>query len=232
MRAPIRVGYEELAKTFPGFGDTDNIINPPLIPRRRYGQVDFNELAIISAIISIRNPSVIFEFGRFDGLTTLCLAQSAPNAQIYTLDLPDGVIDTKLPSDRAEYAKDAPKIARQRWKSYGVYDQITEILIDSASFKPADHFNGALIGKVGFIFIDANHNYEYVLIDTKSSNRMLSPDGMLMWHDYFKRSFPGVTAYLAELSERDKICWIENPDPPDYLETSLCYHIEGQRKST
>ncbi|MBU0953165.1 MAG: hypothetical protein KKA90_01950 [Nanoarchaeota archaeon] len=125
MRTPNRIGYEELNEMFPGFGDPDGLISIPLVPHRRYGQVDFTEMATICSIARIRNPRVIFEFGRFDGLTTLCLAQAVPYAQIYTLDLPDVETNTKLSSDKAQYDRDAPQTTRKRWEQYGVNDRIS-----------------------------------------------------------------------------------------------------------
>ncbi len=225
MRAPKRVGYKELDNSFPGFSDAENLITMPLTPRRRYWQMDFNELAIVGAIARSISPKVIFEFGRFDGLTTLCFAKSAPKAHVYTLDLPDAKVATVGSSNGACYNKEAPKVARKRWEKAKVSGRISEIMIDSANFKPKVYAAGSLMNTVDLVFIDANHSYDYVRRDTESALQMISAKGVVLWHDYYKRSFPGVTAYLAEFSENHDVYWIESPGAPDYLETSLCYFL-------
>jgi len=221
MRTPRRVGYEELSRRFSCFSDADSLFSIPVSPRRRYGNVGVDELVILSAMTRSINPRTIFEFGRFDGLTTLCLAQSAPKAKVYTLDLPYGGSG----SDHTGYAPNAPAVARNRWEREGVNNRIAEILMDSESFDPGAYLGGSLIGAIDLVFIDANHDYDHIRHDTDSALSMLSPGGVVIWHDYFKRSFPGVTAHLAELAETHEVFWVQSPGHPDYLETSLCYRL-------
>ena len=52
-------------------------------------------------------------------------------------------------------------------------------------------------GKIDVAFIDASHSYSYAKADTGGVVGMLSPDGVILLHDY--PAYPGVYAYLNEL---------------------------------
>ena len=52
------------------------------------GNVSIEEEYYLANIVKIIQPSTIFEFGTFNGRTTLQLALNATDAKIYTLDLP------------------------------------------------------------------------------------------------------------------------------------------------
>ena len=204
MKTPKRIGYKQLNKMFNGFDENDPLLTVKFPSRRRYGQVDYHELIIISALIQSLLPKRVFEFGRFDGLTTLNLIKAAPKSNIFTLDLPSKNINKakfKLSSDKVKYERTAQRIAHRRWKDAKVNDRITEILMDSASFCPRTYKGGILHKSIDLVFIDGNHNYEYVRRDTEASLEMINSKGIIIWHDYFKRSFPGVTAYIAEFAE-------------------------------
>ena len=81
---------------------------------------------------------------------------------------------------------DTPEVAR-----------IRQILIDSA------YLNREIIGgeKVGMVFIDGAHTYEYVKKDTETALQLVNPGGYLVWHDYFVfHPDYGVRIYLHELA--------------------------------
>ena len=52
------------------------------------GNMAPHELETVASIVATVKPKRIFEIGTFDGRTTLNMALNAPDAQIYTLDLP------------------------------------------------------------------------------------------------------------------------------------------------
>lgn len=54
----------------------------------RRSNMDPMEQFCIRAMLGILKPSLIFEIGTFDGVTTLAMAQAAPAAEVITLDLP------------------------------------------------------------------------------------------------------------------------------------------------
>ena len=100
-----------------------------------------------------------------------------------------------------------------------VSDRITEILIDSTAFVPTDD----MIGTFDVVLIDGGHEWSEISADTENAMRMLKAGGLLIWHDYQKRNFPAVTAYLASISDKMDVKWIHSR--ADYLETSIVYSI-------
>ena len=69
------------------------------------------------------------------------------------------------------------------------------------------------------MFVDGAHSYEYVLSDSDAAYRMVKPGGLILWHDYDSRWFPGVTRALNQMQTQDPrfatIRRIEN--------TALCF---------
>ena len=53
------------------------------------------------------------------------------------------------------------------------------------------------------MFVDGSHSYEYVLSDTEAAWKMVKPGGLILWHDYDSRWWPGVTRALNQLQGRD-----------------------------
>ena len=73
-----------------------------------------------------------------------------------------------------------------------------QILLDSANvdFEP-------FRGKVDFVFIDADHGMSYVKSDSDNAFSMLSPQGVVLWHDYGGR-WPDVARYLRKGCRKEK----------------------------
>ena len=63
-------------------------------------------------------------------------------------------------------------------------------------------------GKIDFVFIDANHSYAYVRSDTENALRTLSPEGVILWHDY-DFIHPGVFRLINELAREKRIFYVE-----------------------
>lgn len=65
-----------------------------LEPQQHDGNVSLLELLILNHIVEQQAPATVFEFGTFDGRTTLNFAANAPDStRIYTIDLPRSQID-------------------------------------------------------------------------------------------------------------------------------------------
>ena len=50
-------------------------------------------------------------------------------------------------------------------------------------------------GSVDLVFVDGCHHYEFVLRDSQNALKMMSPDGVVIWHDYASYA-PGVVQAL------------------------------------
>src|SRR6185503_17662195 len=61
------------------------------------GNVSERELITICRLVRQQQPMTLFEFGTFDGRTTLNLAANAPSdARVFTLDLPGTAVSTSV----------------------------------------------------------------------------------------------------------------------------------------
>lgn len=159
------------------------------------GNVSPLELIVLANIVRSRRAKQIFEFGTFDGRTTLNLAvNSEGGALIYTLDLPKSAIDdTKLsiqPGDRAFIDKDE---SGARFAKTPYAAKIQQLYGDSATFDFAP-FRKC----IDAAFVDASHSYEYVLQDSLTALQLIRPEGgVILWHDYGR--WDGVTRALNQL---------------------------------
>jgi hypothetical protein len=163
------------------------------------GNVSAQELEIISKLVKLADPGVLFEIGTFDGRTTLNLAaHSRAEARVYTLDLPRAGMDAVgLPlavHDRKYVEKTESGV---RFRGTDVEHKIVQLYGDSATFDYRPY-----LGKVDFLFIDGSHSYHYVLNDSWAALRLVRGRGLILWHDYVSwghRCWPGLVRALDEL---------------------------------
>jgi hypothetical protein len=159
------------------------------------GDMPADELMLLCRIVRYRKPSVIFEIGTYLGGTTLQLTANS-QAQVYTLDLP--------PRDHPDYVKpeirdpesdvypDQPGI---RFRQTSYKKRIHQLFGDSLSFDFRPYH-----GKVDLVFIDGSHHHEFVLSDSRNALKMVSPRGIVVWHDYASYA-PGVVGVLDKLAK-------------------------------
>lgn len=71
-----------------------------------------------------------------------------------------------------------------------------------------------------FIFIDGAHDYESVKYDTALARTLLSPGGIVAWHDYQHPNNPDVAKLIHEINDKPgvpPIIWVKG--------TWVCYQI-------
>ena len=163
------------------------------------GNVSELELIAICRIVRAMRPRVVFEFGTFDGRTTLNLAANAPqDARVHTLDLPRAALPqlaSRIEDAERRYVEKDVSGARFAGTPYA--SRIVQHFGDSAAFDYAP-----LYGTVELAFVDASHAFEYVVNDSLHALRLLSPDGgIVLWHDYGR--WDGVTGALNQLRRVD-----------------------------
>jgi predicted O-methyltransferase YrrM len=173
------------------------------------GNVSLLELVLLSRAAAARKPQTLFEFGTFDGRSTVNLISNAGReAVIWTLDLPpQNTNGTRFSLDRQERKFADKPIVGARYLDTPYRLQIKQLLGDSATVDYAP-----FSGTVDFIFIDASHTYEYVRHDSLRAIEMVRPgSGIIFWHDY--SVWDGVTRALNELYSSDPrfrgLKWIE-----------------------
>jgi predicted O-methyltransferase YrrM len=164
------------------------------------GGTTLAELGTLAYITKHQAPKKICEFGTVEGRTTLNFAINSPDdCRIDTLDLP---VETR----KAYYVKRLGEIkVWQRdeqppflddvgtcFKDHPSSHKIHQLFGDSTTFDFSSYY-----GSMDLIFIDANHDYEYVKSDTENAMKMISERGIIIWHDY--PNIRGVMDYLDEL---------------------------------
>jgi predicted O-methyltransferase YrrM len=169
-----------------------------------FGNIRPGEAQVLATLVAYLRPKTFFEIGTYDGFSTLHLQKNAPaDAVIYTLDLPQDKTDIILKNDLIEAHRDIKNINLNTHRRFQANSGIVELLGDSMNFDYSPYG-----GKVDFIFVDANHSYAYVKQDTENAFRMLSPRGVILWHDY-DFIHPGVFKLINEIAKKKKIFYIE-----------------------
>jgi predicted O-methyltransferase YrrM len=153
-------------------------------------------LAFIASLAVHRRPKSIFEFGTFDGRTTLNLHANCPDAAMHTIDLPPNV--HQLADD-----KTAGSLIRELVAN----GKIRQLYGDSTKFDFSQFF-----GKHDFVFIDAGHAYANVISDSRNALRLVEGnEGAIVWHDY--AHLPDVTQAVedirGEISSDVAFTWLE-----------------------
>jgi len=149
------------------------------------GNVRLSELAVLAkAAASVLPNQQIIEIGTFDGRTTLNLAINSPSSvQVVTLDLPKDYTP-KFPMSIGEYKLADKPTSGERYRNCAPLwakdaARITQLLGDSATFDWSPYEK-----KAGLVFVDGSHTYENVHNDCDVAFRLVSPGGMIVWHDY------------------------------------------------
>jgi len=177
-RAPGKARVVPLAAVVPGDG-----MFRICAARTDKMNVTYYELCCINTIVNALKPTRLFEFGTFDGRTTLNLAANSPaHAVVLTIDLPERPA-TLLGRRLGERFLDRPERSK-----------IHQFQCDTTHFDYAP-----FTGRMQFIFVDACHEYEFVQNDTRAAFQMADSAGaVILWHDY--GTWPGVTRAVDEFS--------------------------------
>jgi len=167
-------------------------------PHKSAGGVSLAELAVLStAAAALDHGTEIIEIGTLDGRTTINFAVNAPErCRIFTLDLPAHTpVKFGHASDERRYVdKLMPgryfRNAAPEWQS--ACARIVQLLGDSAAFDWSPHY-----GRAGLVFVDGSHAYDAVLSDSDTALRLVTSQGIIIWHDY--GVWDGVTRALERL---------------------------------
>ena len=137
------------------------------------------DLYALMRLVRWIEPKTIFEIGTFTGITTSHLALNS-NAEIYTLDMPrdmaTGVRDYS-PGD-LDLLQSREQIGTE-YRGLDDSSRIHQLFGDSRSFDYT-----AYRGLMDLVLVDGCHVYEGVLEDSHNALEMLSPGGVLVWHDF------------------------------------------------
>lgn len=157
------------------------------------GNVSVLELVVLAATAARIRARTIFEIGTFDGRTTVNFAANgAPDAVVYTLDLPPRDAGTALHAHPEDLKYMQGSITGARIRGSDTEPRVRQLFGDSATFDFTPY-----TASVDLCFVDGAHSREYVLNDSRRAMTMTRPGSVILWHDY--AMWPGVTAALNEL---------------------------------
>ena len=189
---PVRT----LAELFPGIGDIT--VDLPIGQLERPpGTLPLTELLVICAATRFLKPKCVFEIGTFRGASTVLLARHAPeDAIILTLDLPPHDVATRFAIDNGDITG-KPFTVGEYYRESPYATKVRQLFGDSATFdySPYSH-------NVDFVFVDGNHAYDNVKVDSQNAFALLKPGGTIIWDDYHPEWGVGVMRALHELRDR------------------------------
>jgi predicted O-methyltransferase YrrM len=179
-----------------GCHEPREIILPPINTISLSGLGFVLPYTLLATIASSLAPKKIFETGTFRGVGTLTLALNAPDAEIYTLDLPEqyteAEVETLSRGDK-EWVRLSRTSTGFAFQNHPAAARIHQLRGNSLTFSPPD-----FLSNTDLCFIDSGHSYECIKADTETALKILSPTGVIVWDDY-SWFVDGVSQYLTEL---------------------------------
>lgn len=140
-------------------------------------KMETDDAPILKALWSAVAPTRHLEFGTWEGFGATLIA-SVTDAEIWTVNLPDGETDNEGTALYA--ATDAGSFIGRLYRQAGYGHRIHQVLCDSRAFDTspfeANPFDTVLI--------DGGHTPDVVASDTEKALRVLRPGGTCVWHDF------------------------------------------------
>lgn len=195
------------------------------LPSTEIGSISVFEATMLVSLLKVVNAKTVFEFGTYLGYTSRLFLNNS-DAKVFTIDfgldyLSKNTKDSDILID--DIANDNYLSINQMKKgAYYLSDlneenkNRTELIFSDSTTYNFEH----LYNKIDFIFIDGGHTKEIINSDTKNAFRMLSDNGIIIWHDFNSKIHRDVTEYLSIKSEETKIYHIEN--------TMLAFYINNK----
>lgn len=174
------LGSTTICDLFPGTLTDVEVVGPYYAKRSADTRL-LMEVASLARLVQALRPSIVFEIGTFVGRTTRLLARNSPqDCRVLTLDLPQDQVSHRI---------------GEAFCSTTEAKKITQFFCDSKTFNYHEWH-----GKCDFVWVDACHDYDYVLADTSAAFKLCRPGGWIGWHDYRHSAWwSGVTRCVREV---------------------------------
>jgi predicted O-methyltransferase YrrM len=198
-RDPFPVIDHPALATFLGCSEPRDIILPPIDTISLSGLGFVIPYSLLATVASSLRPRKIFETGTFRGVGTLTLALNAPEAEIYTLDLPEQYTEAEvqtLSKGDKEWVRLSRTSTGFAFQGHPAASRIHQLRDNSLSFSPPPELHDT-----DLCFIDGGHSYECIKADTETALKILAPNGVIVWDDY-TWFIEGVSEYLTELRKK------------------------------
>lgn len=157
-----------------------------------------SEIKFLLARVAAIKPAVVVEIGtRMGGTLFLFTKVAATNAQIVSVDFPDG--------HGGGYSKSRADF----YRSYAIPPQrVSLIKGDSHAVSTKTELENILEGKkIDFLFIDGDHSYDGVKMDFDMYSPLVRSGGLVGFHDNkptSENSWSGVIPYWREVKDKYK----------------------------
>jgi predicted O-methyltransferase YrrM len=155
--------------------------------------------SLLASLVSALQPRKILEIGTFRGVGALTMALNAPEAEIYTVDLPNEAGNDMVPGlsrGDQEWVRLSRGMQGVAFAGHRLSARIHQVFADSLKMDVREFIDSA-----DFCFIDGGHSYECVKADTENALKVLSAKGVIVWDDY-SWFVEDVGRYLLELARK------------------------------
>ncbi|MDI3467516.1 MAG: hypothetical protein OJF50_006337 [Nitrospira sp.] len=152
---------------------------------------DVNERRIrdaesLATVMRNTAPKLALEIGTSNGMGTVLMAANAPEANIYTVNIPPEEIVSGEGGQLTTIALEREKIG-VAYRERGLRN-ITQIYANTATWEPN-------IGTIDVAFIDGCHDADFVYNDSRKVLEHMNPGSFILWHDFnldLARKYPWI----------------------------------------
>lgn len=129
----------------------------------------------LGTVVRNANPSICLEIGTAEGHSAALMAINAPQARIFSVNIPPEEIVSGKGGKLTTIALEREKIGSY-YRERGLVN-ITQILANTATWKPN-------IGTIDIAFVDGCHDARFVYNDTCKVLKHMKPGSFVLWHDF------------------------------------------------
>ena len=142
---------------------------------------------VIGASCCNHDPRIVLEIGTAHGHTTALMARNAPQADVYTVNIPPDQLQ-----DSGQLNTFAPSL--EEIGQYYREQQLTNViqkLANTATWEPD-------FGPIDVTFIDGCHDADFVYHDTRKVLSQCRSGSIILWHD-FAPELARIYGWIAEV---------------------------------
>lgn len=140
------------------------------INRRR-----IHDAECLGTVVRNANPAVCLEIGTAEGHATALMAANAPQARIYTVNIPPEEIERGEGGKHTTVAFSRERIGCY-YRERGLTN-VEQIFANTARWEPN-------IGTIDVAFVDGCHDSDFVYNDTRKILKHTRPGSFILWHDF------------------------------------------------
>jgi hypothetical protein len=172
------------ANTFAELMKAYGFTKQPLLARDDINEFEYMEdlnkrrirdAEVLAVVVANGAKSAVLEIGTSDGMGTSLIAANAPNAKIYTINIPPEEIISGEGGVNTTIAIEKEKIGIE-YRKRG-FKNIEQIYANTATWVPD-------IQPVQVAFIDGCHDADFVYNDTKKVLQLMKKGDFIIWHDF------------------------------------------------